>query len=56
MKRLVVFAILFISLALSFCKKDNIQSPVKEERTVIVQMEVVNTTGHSVFYNQQIVR
>jgi hypothetical protein len=48
--------VILIVVAFSYCKKEEPQSQTNELKPVIVQMEVVNTGGYSIFYDQQLVR
>jgi hypothetical protein len=56
MKRLFLLMVLFVVVVFSYCKKETSQVESKDVKPVVVQMEVVNSAGNSVFYEQQIVR
>jgi hypothetical protein len=56
MKRLFLLMVLFVLVVFSYCKKETPQAETEAVKPVIVQMEVVNSAGNSVFYQQQMVR
>jgi hypothetical protein len=56
MKRVFLFMVLFVLVVFSYCKKESPQVEASDVKLVIVQMEVVNSVGYSVFYQQQIVK
>lgn len=56
MKLLLVIIVMLTAIVLCNCNKEELQSQVKEARPVLVQMEVVNASGYSTFYDQQMVK
>ena len=53
MKKILI--IIFATAVFVSCRKEAAIEKEKD-KTVIVQMEVVNTAGHSTFYIQQVVK